>query len=101
MEVQAGIGWALWKSGNCKDTEGPLRNAIKLDPNYADSHDILGRFCAIEGHPWSLMVNERFLRWWAGNGTLSDGVSSGDYFTLGVIPAISTPTRKIVLLDMM
>ena len=42
VEVQAGIGWALWKSGNCKDAEGPLRNAIKLDPNYADSYDILG-----------------------------------------------------------
>jgi tetratricopeptide (TPR) repeat protein len=42
VEMQAGIGWALWKSGNCKDAEGPLRNAIKLDPNYADSYDILG-----------------------------------------------------------
>jgi Flp pilus assembly protein TadD len=42
VEVQAGIGWALWKSGNCEDAEGPLRNAIKLDPNYADSYDILG-----------------------------------------------------------
>jgi tetratricopeptide (TPR) repeat protein len=42
VEMQAGIGWALWKGGNCKDAEGPLRNAIKLDPNYADSYDILG-----------------------------------------------------------
>ena len=42
-EAMAGVGWALWLTGNSRDAEIPLVQAIKLHRDFPAAYDTLGR----------------------------------------------------------